>query len=464
MIGNKIGGNIFKININIFNPDHYKRIAALLWFVFFCYAICAALIFQKLLLPLFPSLHAGRGLLIGDAVYFNTMALDIAERIALNGWSSWHPFEVSGNIAINSAVYAIFGHDIVWMVPFNAAVHALGGMLIFLLAYELVGNKRIAIYAGIVASCLFVFFPSALNWYSQSLKDGYAIVGIFLILLTWLKAARGVTHLNDWILLVLVHAAGILVTASVRPYNLELLLLAAAGAWVIIVIAAMLQHQMKQQIALLVFFMISTVILLVGIRTVAAGIKNAEFRTMKGATVLSQDFYYANWTSKSWQWQNTSWFPDSLEHYAELSARTRAGLIDYGLKIKAMSMIDSNIQPRKLSEVASYLPRGLQIGMFAPFPSSWFSSISVTRMVATVEIVIYYLCVPGILLLLWHHRSTAVFLSLYFSIFFLLVQGFTISNLGTLYRIRYGFLFILILMGVSGWFVWLERSGRFKRG
>jgi hypothetical protein len=82
-----------------------KHVASTLWVVFFCYAICAALIFQKLLLPLVPSLHAGGGLLSNDAVYFDSVAWKIAERIRLDGWSSWQPFEAPGNVVIISSLY-----------------------------------------------------------------------------------------------------------------------------------------------------------------------------------------------------------------------------------------------------------------------------------------------------------------------------------------------------------------------
>ncbi len=77
-------------------------------------------------------------------------------------------------------------------------------------------------------------------------------------------------------------------------------------------------------------------------------------------------------TSQLWHWESTSWMPATIERYIESAATTRAGLISYGLNVKAKSMIDQDITPQNIYEVAAYLPRAYQVALFAPFPTSWF--------------------------------------------------------------------------------------------
>ncbi len=460
---------------NAFNP--LKNIPLILWVVFFCYAVCAALIFQKLLLPLVPSMHAGGGLLSQDAVYFDSLAWDIAQWVQLTGWSEWRTFAVSGNVTILSLLYMLFGHDPALIIPVNAAIHAMGGLLIFLLTRELAGQEPVGTYAGILASGLFVLFPSALNWFGQLHKDGYAIAGILLILLTWLKALHRPANLRNWIILAGIYLAGLIMIVSVRPHTVIMLFVATMGMLFAIIILAGLRRQIRQYAFPALFFLISAVALVSADALMAGAKANLKFdvteiRTERGVIVnpyIAAIYYastaenYEGWQDPNWQWQKTPWFPDSIERKIELTARLRAGLIAYGLKEKAKSMVDQDVTPRNVAEVIRYLPRALQVGMFAPFPSSWLANISITRLVAVGEMLIYYLCVPGILLLLLYNCKPAVLLSLYFSCFFLMVQGFTIANLGTLYRVRYGFLFVLILMGVLGWFTWLDRTGRLRR-
>lgn len=437
------------------NSIKKRPVGFTLWVVFFCYAICAALIFQKLLLPLVPSMHAGGGLLSNDSVYFDSVATKLAESIYLHGWSSWQLFPANGapgNVAILGALYSIFGHDPALIIPINAAIHALGGVLIFLLTRELSNKTPIGNYAGVIAATLFVIFPSALNWYGQIHKDGYAIAGTLLILLTWVKAVQGQCNTRYWIVLTLQHVFGLALIASVRPYSLKLLLVATLVPLLITAIAALMRHQLKHKIKLCVFFALSVLILISLIKIIPDSAQAGDS--------------YQNWQGKpgdTWEWQNAFWLPDNIEKYIELVSRTRAGMITYGLHEKAKSMIDENVTPHNISEVTLYLPRALQIGVLAPFPISWFTNISMTRLVAAGEMFIYYLCFPGIFLLLLYNRKPAVLVAIYFACFFLLVYGFTTANLGTLYRVRYAYLFVMLALGLLGWFTWLDKTGLLKR-
>lgn len=430
-----------------------KKENFLLWVVFFCYSICAALIVQRLVLPLFPSLHAGGGLLFNDAVYFNSLAVDISAKIRLHGWSSWQPLHVSGNVAVLSAVYAIFDPNPAWIIPVNAALHALSGLLVFLIARELSDNQPIGVYAGMIGAGLFVVFPSALNWYSQLHKDGYSIAGILLILLAWLKVARNSSRGRGWIALLFIYLTGVVMIASVRPYLLEILLPATLGAYLVTAIVALARRQRGGKMVPLVLF------LLIGSFILFGSIK--FFKETRGADVVSiqSGYSFTNWRSNDWRWQNTAWLPDVIDKYIGTAAGTRVAQIGYGLSVASQSMIDPDIKPQNISELVRFMPRAFQVAIFAPFPLSWFTNKSMTHLVASAEMLIFYLFIPGILLLLRYNRNQAVILSLYFSCFFLLALGFTTSNVGTLYRMRYAYFFVLLLLGVTGWLTWLDKAG-----
>ena len=443
----------------------HMPVALILWVVFFCYAISAALIFQKLLLPIIPSMHAADGLLPNDSAYFDSVATNLAEQIRLHGWGAWRLYptaSASGNVAILGVLYRVFGHDPALMIPVNAAAHALGGLCIYLIVRELSVKSRISVYAGIIAATLFVIFPSALNWYGQIHKDGYAIAGTLLVLLTWLKAVNGPPDIRAWLLLVLANMAGILLVASVRPYNLTFFLLATLGALVLQVAVYTLKHQFLVRVKTLMFFVVSLV-LIVGTINVVGSLRviSPEGGT---ASVGEADSYYKNWHSeKGWAWKNSSWVPDRIEDYILAASTVRRGLIEYGQSINAKSLIDEDITPQSVNEVIQYLPRALQVAAFAPFPDRWLTNLSLTRLVAVGEMAIYYVCFPGIFLLLFYNRRQAVWISIYFACFFLLIYGFTIANLGSLYRLRYAYIFIFLALGVLGWFTWLDNTGRLNK-
>ncbi len=432
-------------------------IAFLLWVIYFCYAICAALVFQKVLVPLVPSLHAIGGLVGDDAIYFDSVAVKMAEQINLNGWGGWQLYPAqgaAGNVGILAALYAIFGHDPTLILPVNASIHALGGVLIFLLARELANKDSVGVLAGIIAGSLFVLFPSSLNWYGQLHKDGYAIAGFLLILLVWIKALCRSGNEVVWVKLFLAHLAGVVLIALVRPYNLKLMLVAYLVGWVLWTFIAILRRRAGFDLKFNTFLIVSAAVCIGGIG--AAGYLGADSNS-------EQAYASFNGTGKPWKWQDTPWVPDKVEHYVELAAQTRGYLIDYGISQNAKSMIDVDVKPQSIVEVVGYLPRALQISLFAPLPNTWFQSLSLMRLTAVAETLIFYICFVGLLLLFLYERKPATWVTLYFATFMMTVVGFTIANMGTLYRIRYAYQFVFLMLGVLGWITWLDQSGRLQR-
>jgi len=103
--------------VNVFKQKYLSQqshIAFILWIAFFCYAICAAIIFQKILLPHLSSIQTGSGLISNDATYFDSVATTLASEIKVNVWGSWRLYPADGapgNVAILGALYVLFGHD-----------------------------------------------------------------------------------------------------------------------------------------------------------------------------------------------------------------------------------------------------------------------------------------------------------------------------------------------------------------
>lgn len=423
---------------------------SIVFLLFFSYATAAALLFQKFLLPLVVSAHHGQWLVEGDSAYFHAVAVDLAERIRLHGWSEWRVYPrqgATGNVALLAGLYALFGVDPSLLVPVNAAIHALTGTLLLLLG-RMLWPGRVGALAGMIAGMLFVVFPSALNWYGQIHKDGFAIAGTALVLTAWIVAETGAPGRRQAVIAVVTVLTGLALVVFVRPYHLMLLL-----GGVLAMLALKLVSAWRNRGSVEFRHALALQLLLAAMTGAAACLAPGTGAEEQG---------YAEWNKSSqikWQWQPTNWVPQVIECYVEVLARTRAGLIDEGLKIQAGSLYDIDALPASAPQVAGYAPRALQIALFAPFPTAWFEKISVTRMVAVGEQIIWYLIAPGILLTLWLGRSRAVLAVMAFALVVLAVYGITIANVGTLYRVRYLYLFLLMLVGLAGWLSFFERRG-----
>jgi hypothetical protein len=130
-------------------------------------------------------------------------------------------------------------------------------------------------------------------------------------------------------------------------------------------------------------------------------------------------------------------------HHAEAIATI--GVFGYTCKIILGKMPDSSLK------LLQYIPRAIQIALFAPFPNTWLGDFKLTKLVASIEMLVFYAALVGIVFLFKKENKHEVYFILLFSIVFLTIYGLTISNIGTLYRLRFCYEFLLVLIGLSGW-------------
>ena len=122
---------------------------------------------------------------------------------------------------------------------------------------------------------------------------------------------------------------------------------------------------------------------------------------------------------------------------------------------KSGSNIDTGVRFRDMKGLLSYLPRAFAVGCCAPFPTMWFVSGqrvgSTGKLLSGAETLVMY--VMGLLALLAvvrppHRLAASLLLSV--SILGVTLLGLVVPNIGALYRFRYVFWVLLIILGVKG--------------
>jgi hypothetical protein len=451
-----------------------KPVVIILWVLFFCYAACIALMVQKVILPILPKMNENGGLFGPDSIFFDSIARQMAEKINSIGWTEWslYPAEgATGNVAVLGALYAVFGYDPAVIIPVNAALHATGGILIYQIVREVAGGTKISELAGMFAAALFVIFPSALNWYGQLHKDGYIIAGFLFIILAWLMSVSRATNIVKYLKCIAVFLIGMLLITMIRPYMIKMILVAHLILGLSIIFFMILQKNTTRWKDWIGFFIVSTILIAgAGILPQRFGYidsvnKNYDVNEIHDVNEShgTSEVGKTNQSAANWHWRRSQWLPQRVDRYVETAAGIRANFIRGALESGAKSMIDAEIQPNNSKDVLIYLPRALQIALFAPFPNTWLASPSIIRWVSVGETLVFYFCFSGLLLLLRYSRTVKIFITIYFSLFFLCVNGFVSANIGTLYRVRYGYIFLILALGVLGWFMWMQKRGLLRR-
>lgn len=459
-----------------------------IWICLFIYAATSALLFQLVILPYWlPSLHAGNGLWVGgDWVGFHRIARELSEKIILQGWGAWELRPERQSPAGIAAIFYVFFGPHPWvLLPLNAAVHATTGVLLVCMVQPLVRNTRHALLCALP----FVFFPSGLVWYAQIHKDGIFFLGISLCLYGWILMSR----LETWtgrcaqVLLPLLYLfGGCFLIWAMRAYGVKLM--QGIGFIVAVVLVprfliAALQRKLGLSQAFLALLIVVALPPSFGVfkdraengevtlinDAMLSDVRPAETPNAKvgggavGAsgsdqTSTSQEVRTDSFAQKSknvvaeLQWRKTDWLPSFVDNSFLTLSVVRSG---YAGSVGG-SNIDADVRFHSAPEFLPYLPRAFQIGLAAPFPTSLFGQGTIRattgmRAISAVEMVFVYAALLFLPYALWRWRKLIeVWVMFGFCIILILIYTYITPNIGSLYRSRYGFLMLLLALGIAG--------------
>jgi putative peptidoglycan lipid II flippase len=410
----------------------------LFWVLSFTYASFMALLLQKVLLPLFPDMHAGHGLLMNDAIVFHNMAVEIAQRIRAVGWSEWSVYSAnaSANVGLLSALYALFGPDPAWFIPFNAAAHATGAMLIYRLGIRIVDGD-IGKLGSLLAAICFLVFPSALQWYGQNHKDAFAILGLLLMLDAWLAIHDEQFRIQYRSIVgnLLIALAGGLLLGLVRPYFVVVITFGFLTSFLV----ASIWHSRFGLIAVRL-----SLILLLALLAIL-------FTRMGTAKDVYSDETVGTYVQKDFQWKKSEYVPEILEKTLQRASELRSHFVYFGRSVGAGSEVDGNHLPDTSWSALAYLPRALIVGLFTPFPNTWGERVTLPRLIGAMETAFWYLVCLGVAVTLVRHRSRKLLAGAIVCAVLITILAYIHPNIGTLYRQRYGFWHFFMLIGFIGW-------------
>lgn len=439
----------------------------------FAFTLLEGVFVRQLLLPyLIPAMHAGLGFMTGDSIGYHEFAVEIAKRIRSEGWGVWQLrpgseiFTLAAPSGIASAIYAIFGVNALFLLPFNAAVHAASAVLLFGMLQSLFQDKRVSL----IATLPFILFPTAISWHSQLLKDGIFILGIYAYLASWVMLAKfDVPIARRFPIMVLMASTGLCITWAVRPYMLVVLASITIMFGIFLCLWTVTLRRYKGgrivNIASIVIFMFSllTVTVLINKTDTRPGmsewtgqeVKNSVYSGRPLGNVVVPGVATTNEAStRTCQgWTDSRFVPVALSRLASKIVIVRGGYYDE-VYTSAGSTVDREVCITSFFSLIAYLPRALQIGLLAPFPDQWIKSGShgggVSRMIVGFEMALSYV---ALLALICYGRQLCArpefWLLLGFAVSMIVLYALVTPNLGALHRMRYAFLMLLVGIGLG---------------
>lgn len=370
-----------------------------------------------------------------DGVRYRADAAALGESLRRGEFGAWASADKTFHVKLYAVSFALFGpllgYSVLGAEPLNALLYLACVALVFRIGRE-VFNRR----AGLLAACAVALWPSFLLHTTQFLKDPL-FVALTLALVH--VNTRWLTREYTWAGALLAGAAGGLAVTALwlaRSGMGEVLLaLALLGALALVARQVRVRRLLAANVAgaALVFVL-------------ALGVP----RLMPNALELGRSPSSARWAAQTNRMETTR--GDSLSGTAARVGRVR--LMFAEMYADSGSNVDAGVRIESTPELLRYLPRAAEVGFFAPFPVMWFAtgkSVGAAgRLLGGAETLLMYAVEALALLTLWRARRRLEAWLLFASASAGLVAlGLVAVNVGTLFRLRYVFVMLLIILAAE---------------
>ena len=389
-------------------------------------------------------------LLTSDSQLYRREAVQLVETWRTRGTRAWMREGARTHVRALSVAFALLapalGTGIVAAEPVNLVYYVAIVALVLAIGTE-IGGRR----AGLVAAGAVALWPTFLLHTTQLLKDPPFIAGalaLALVVTTWLTRAldrRGAVRVAA------VAAIAATLLLSIRPkFAPVIVALLLLGLALLLVRQVVERRVLRWNLACAVGVCGAAVIaFVVASRPIER--RKAYPSPPRGPLKSVAGVGAPRRALVAWRPATISARPGDAAARALGSVRARYDLTNRG----AGSGIDAGVQLARAADVVRYLPRAAQIGLWAPFPRMWLDGGhavgTVGRLVAGLETAVIYLCQPlAIVAVAFGRRRLPALLLAGITLLAVTVMGLVVSNVGTLYRFRYPFWILLVILGATG--------------
>ena len=369
-----------------------------------------------------------------DGATYQKVASALAAELQVGSYESWLAIQAPLHCRLQSFAFATFGrivgHNILAAEPLNLLYYL--GILscVYLLGREVFSDR-----VGLLAASIVGVWPTFLLSSTQLMRDSLAIFCFLaLMLILTLLLSRQLQLRQSF-------AFGIAGTASAILFwvirgNMWNVVLVALAITLALLTYRMIRERRFMAGNALVMLMIIGAALLTPTRL--------ESTTLPGVKPPASPLAIP---SASQPAQSECIWTRVIKQVADRRAGSR-------LATARTSDIDSHVRFSGLGDMMRFLPRAVAIGFFAPFPKLWIQAGHfgrAGRLLTGLETLAMYFLYVAAGFCVWRERRNArMWLLFLVATIGMVALGLVVVNAGALFRIRYVFWMLLIVLAVDG--------------
>jgi putative peptidoglycan lipid II flippase len=406
-------------------------VAAAIWHVSVTLAVFAVGKFQLMPAQIYPS---GIGRFASDGVIYQGQVAELGQILKNEGPLAWATWPTQLHVRLYSLplflVSRWFAFNILTIEPLNL-IYYLG---ILILVFKL-GEGLFDYRAGLMAAGAVALWPTFLIHTTQLLRDPLLVFAVLIVIWTITESLRTGLSWRRGLWLGIAACAAVVVIRITRQPMWYLLMAAVAGAIVLLLFRAVRERHAAAGTALFALLIIAAIIVTPRFQPYFHNQQDPRIPT----TIM----------------QNV----DALSLPEQIAAR-RAGFrikIEEGKIVPATdgSKIDADVKLNTRSEIIRHLPRAIMVGFFAPFPNLWWQTGKEVgasgRLISGFETLLTYMLECFALFGLWRgRRNLSVWFIFGFVVLGAIALGLVVNNMGALYRLRYPFWTLMVILAAGG--------------
>jgi hypothetical protein len=398
-----------------------------------------------------------------DSVNYLTQANSAVNILRGEGIRAWVAAPHDAHVKIYSLSLVVlgplFGHNILSAEPVN-----LGGYLAILFLVFKLGKEAFDRSVGLTAAVVVGLWPSFLLHTTQILKEPLFLPAFLLIMLVLVMClTRALSWLEGLAMGLMGGAAVVLISLTRNGFWGTLLLVLILFGAVLFVARQVRERTLLAGNLLSIALVLLTTAATFSYTTKAMfGGEEAAPSPQAMASVTGDDQASGVVQSpppeiRAESRAKPTGFYWALRHRADAVAlraqQVRLGFVrSFG---DSGSAIDMDVEFKNAADLVRYIPRAMEVGFLSPFPDLWFASGSqigrAGRLASGAEMLATYPVQLLALFGVWRsRRRPSTWLLFGATMIGVTTLGLVMINVGTLYRMRYAFFILLIILGMNG--------------
>jgi len=436
------------------------RLLAIAGLLHLCLAVGLFIVGRAQLAPSVVDRDGIIGSFAFDSYQYQDEARQLASALRQGNFKTWFSSPAAVHVKLISIPFSVlsplFGYSTLSAEPFNLICYLLVLTLVFQLGREL-GSER----TGLLAATIVALLPTFVLHNLQLLKDPLfiaAALAVFLFVTMWLTRTfnrRAATVIG------VATAVTTLVLLRVR-FNVGILIVAIVGCgFLLLALRQIIERRLLLWNMTCALPALLIAILVIGFSSPQSIVRSKIISANQvgqlkaspsaGTAVATAVVYRSHGPNLSSP--RTSRLFGRADEFAfrigTMRSRFSAAYPEAG------STIDRDAEIRDWSSLISYLPRALALGLWAPFPNTWLSAGhrigSAGKLLSGGETLFIYLCqLMAIVALVRNKRQLSHWLLAFVTVLGVTALALIITNVGALYRFRYTFWILLIVLSAKG--------------